>query len=116
MIFVGNLMEHKNSVRMWDFVSMASILIMVIGIVVALYSTYNTLTLRQHFAYSLNASGYGRKALTTNGSGDNFAYPSGAHFVRLGLFNSLDMITVGILLLLLGFVSFKYANLKMQGS
>ncbi len=106
MIFIGNLMEHnKNAGRTWDFASMASIIIMVIGVVTAVYSTHSVLTLRQHFTYSLNVSGSGQKI-----------NPAGANFVRRGLFDSPDMIIVGVLLLLFGFVSFKYANLKMHSS
>ncbi len=101
----------------WGAVKVIAIIVILAGIATALYSAYSLLSFgsafggfprtgpRGNFVY--NQSGYNQSGFNQSG----FA-ASGSSLMRYRLFASPDAVVIGILLIILGFVSFKYAQLK----
>lgn len=102
-------MAHKTE-KGWNATKAIGILLVVVGVIVALFSVYSMLTGRSSFGM------YHRGNFTRNFTSSQFNSSLSPTFRRAGGlgFGSPDVIVIGILLVILGLVTYKYGSLKLQ--
>lgn len=112
-------MPDKKPGTAWNSTKIMAIVLVIIGIAVSIYFGYSWLTLGANARTGLARNGFAFNR-TFNQSNPSFnqsrfnSTRTGRFVAASPLFNSyIEGIVIGILVLLLGAMTFKYANLKI---
>ncbi len=98
----------EKDARLWNSIRIASIAAVMAGVAIAAYSAYGVATFNPADAFAGTGSVSGAQVFVSGGSG----------VARQGIairipFLSTETVLVGILIALLGFVTLRYAELKI---
>ncbi len=102
--------RDKRSEDVWGIVWLVGIALVIIGVSITIYSAYSLLTIRQSFVNQSAGGVSNGSPIIISSSGGTLPTNGQARF-GFSPFDSPDMVLIGVLLALLGFTTFKYADL-----